>query len=202
MTYTQKDLFRFRCREEKPDCWICGEPIDYETRGGHWSLNVDHYIPRYHGGTDDEKNLRPSHMLCNSRRGHRLPSMTIWIGTKEDGRWHNETFDHWERRLRSEQSQRDRRANRIKKPKRPKSKGRRHPQTELVGTYPISDPIKLGPGIGDWPPSTPQSNEYVMARVKAYQEGARARLAAIDERLLPPPEYRNQTKRIEENQCE
>ncbi|UTN91238.1 HNH endonuclease [Gordonia phage PokyPuppy] len=198
MTYAQLELFRFRCREEKPDCWICGEPIHYETKGEHWSFNVDHYIPRYHGGTDDEKNLRPSHMLCNSRRGHRLPGKTIWIGTKENGRWHNETFDHWERRLRSEMSQRDRKRN----GKRPRKFKRNRPQSQMVGTYPINDPIKLGPGMDDWPPSTPQSNEYIMERVKAYKGSYRARLAAQDERLLPPVEYRNQTRPIKENECE
>ncbi|QAY04042.1 HNH endonuclease [Gordonia phage Sombrero] len=197
MSYTQIDSFRRLCREEKPDCWICGEPIDYAQKGGFWYFNVDHYIPRYHGGTDDPKNLRPSHMQCNSRRGHRLPEKTIWIGTKEHGRWHNETFDHWERRLRSEQSTLDRREAR----KQAKKKRNRRAREQLVGAYPISDPIKIGPGLDNWPPSTPQSDEYVMARVKAYHESRKQAHAsgAFDERLLPPPEYRNQTRRIEEN---
>ncbi|QOR56227.1 HNH endonuclease [Gordonia phage Linetti] len=194
MSWTQIDKFRHRCREEEPDCWICGEPIDYISRGTRWSFNVDHYIPRYHGGTDDEKNLRPSHVLCNGRRGHRLPEQTIWIGTKEDGRWHNETFDSWEKRLRREMSAYARHREKIRKKKKP------NPRSHIVGVYPIDDPIKIGPGLDDWPPATPQSDEQIRARVRAYQE-ARKRAHAdgtFDERLLPPPEYRNQTRRIED----
>ena len=41
-------------------CHICGDP-------GAWS--VDHRTPRSFGGTDVLDNLRPTHLLCNQRRG-------------------------------------------------------------------------------------------------------------------------------------
>ncbi|WP_218838223.1 HNH endonuclease [Microbacterium sp. SZ1] len=43
-------------------CHLC-------LRGG--ATSADHIVPRSHGGPDSLDNLRPSHKLCNSRRGDR-----------------------------------------------------------------------------------------------------------------------------------
>lgn len=43
-------------------CHLCLQP---------GATSADHIVPRSHGGSDDLANLRPSHRLCNSRRGDR-----------------------------------------------------------------------------------------------------------------------------------
>ncbi|QFG08558.1 HNH endonuclease [Gordonia phage ASerpRocky] len=159
--------FKRECRILQPPCWICGEEIDYTLKGGYWYFNADHYIPRFLGGTDSKDNLRPTHMLCNLRRGHRLPEHTIWVGPKEIGRWYDETPSQWLRRMNTEQG-RNKRGRRII--------ARRKKKEVMVGSYPINGPI-TGPGIKPWP----------------------RRVDPNDERLLPPPEYRNQTRRMEES---
>jgi 5-methylcytosine-specific restriction endonuclease McrA len=47
-------------------CWLCHQPIDGLP-------SADHVIPRSRGGSDDIENLRPAHLLCNKRRGNRMP---------------------------------------------------------------------------------------------------------------------------------
>jgi hypothetical protein len=43
-------------------CGICGEPVAVEH------LEIDHITPRMAGGSDDPRNLRAAHGLCNRRR--------------------------------------------------------------------------------------------------------------------------------------
>lgn len=55
------------------DCGICGDPIDLTLSWPHsGSLAIDHIVPSSLGGGDDDRNLRPSHSLCNIRRGNKL----------------------------------------------------------------------------------------------------------------------------------
>uniref|UniRef100_A0AAU2V8K7 HNH endonuclease n=1 Tax=Streptomyces sp. NBC_00003 TaxID=2903608 RepID=A0AAU2V8K7_9ACTN len=56
---------------EEPLCWQCGEP----------STEVDHIIPRKHGGDDRRSNLRGSCRPCNLARG--------------SGRWCAEPSREW-----------------------------------------------------------------------------------------------------------
>ena len=44
-------------------CAVCGRPLV------HSKVTIDHYIPKYHGGTDDERNLLPLCKNCNKRKG-------------------------------------------------------------------------------------------------------------------------------------
>ena len=54
---------------EEPVCWLCNGLIDFGLPAGHpWSFEVDHVVPRAHGGTDDRHNLRASHRKCNNER--------------------------------------------------------------------------------------------------------------------------------------
>jgi 5-methylcytosine-specific restriction endonuclease McrA len=44
-------------------CWLCGHP---------GANSVDHVVPLSKGGARlDPANLRPAHMICNSRRGNK-----------------------------------------------------------------------------------------------------------------------------------
>ena len=57
------------------DCHICGKPIDMKAprRCGltnwEYGLQIDHVIPLSKEGQDKLKNVRPSHGICNLRKG-------------------------------------------------------------------------------------------------------------------------------------
>lgn len=57
------------------DCHICNGPIDFDASRrvgfGNWQLgfHIDHLIPIAYGGPDTLENVRPSHALCNLKRG-------------------------------------------------------------------------------------------------------------------------------------
>lgn len=60
------------------DCNICGKDIDLNAprqagSGDGWEqgLHIDHVIPLSKGGTHSLDNCRPSHALCNIRKGNR-----------------------------------------------------------------------------------------------------------------------------------
>ncbi len=47
-------------------CAVCGRTFIRSK------VTIDHYIPKYHGGTDDERNLLPLCKNCNKRKGSRI----------------------------------------------------------------------------------------------------------------------------------
>lgn len=62
-------LFR-RSRRENAPCQICRKPIDYGLRyPDPESFSADHTTAHAHGGADRLANLRPTHLVCNQRRG-------------------------------------------------------------------------------------------------------------------------------------
>jgi 5-methylcytosine-specific restriction endonuclease McrA len=60
------------------DCYLCKNPIDLSTsraigsKGWEYSLHIEHVIPLSKGGNDTIENVRPSHALCNLRKGASL----------------------------------------------------------------------------------------------------------------------------------
>jgi 5-methylcytosine-specific restriction endonuclease McrA len=58
------------------DCHICGTPIDLTAvrasgkPGWKNGLHIDHLVPISKGGGDTLNNVRPSHGLCNVKKGH------------------------------------------------------------------------------------------------------------------------------------
>lgn len=60
------------------DCNICGLPINLDANrspgkiGWEYSLHIDHLIPVSKGGTDTLENVRPTHGICNVKKGARL----------------------------------------------------------------------------------------------------------------------------------
>lgn len=66
------------------DCYICNEKIDMSASrrsgiGNNWEmgLNIDHVIPISLGGSDTLENVRPTHVICNIRKGNNLTIRTI-----------------------------------------------------------------------------------------------------------------------------
>ena len=57
------------------DCHICKTPIDLKASRrvgiGDWllGLHIDHLIPVVKGGSDTLDNVRPSHAICNLKKG-------------------------------------------------------------------------------------------------------------------------------------
>lgn len=47
-------------------CAVCGRSLPRSK------VTIDHYIPKYHGGTDDERNLLPLCKNCNKSKGSRI----------------------------------------------------------------------------------------------------------------------------------
>lgn len=58
-------------------CHLCNEEIDFNASrrsglGMNWEngFNVDHLVPISKGGSDTLENVRPSHSLCNIKKGN------------------------------------------------------------------------------------------------------------------------------------
>ena len=63
----QKSQVKIRILEKTGGvCAVCGRPLEYGK------VTIEHFIPKYHGGTDDERNLLPLCKNCNKRKGSRL----------------------------------------------------------------------------------------------------------------------------------
>lgn len=67
--YTIINKARATYRRTKPNCAICGKPINYNAhRDDNDALNVDHIIAFTKGGTDTMNNYQPAHRACNSKK--------------------------------------------------------------------------------------------------------------------------------------
>jgi len=59
-------------------CYICKKEIDMSasrwTGRGNWEngLHFDHVVPLSRGGSDTIDNIRPSHALCNIKKGYKI----------------------------------------------------------------------------------------------------------------------------------
>ena len=79
----------------KPPCALCGEPIDYtlsflaDKHGAKcrkpdclgcvpdpMRFEVDHIVPLSRGGAHEQANLQWTHLVCNLRKGTKLPTDT------------------------------------------------------------------------------------------------------------------------------
>ena len=76
-----KEEFYRRCKLDKPACWLCGQPIDYDVEPGSTddSLTLDHRIPvsKRPDLQDDPANFMPAHRSCNIRRGDSDPHQSL-----------------------------------------------------------------------------------------------------------------------------
>lgn len=65
------------------DCHICGLKIDLKAprlsgqEGWEQGLHIDHLVPISQGGSDTLDNIRPSHGLCNVKKGSKQYDETI-----------------------------------------------------------------------------------------------------------------------------
>lgn len=56
------------------DCGICGQPIDASISWpNHMSPSVDHVVPGSLGGSHEAANLVAAHLVCNLKKGARIP---------------------------------------------------------------------------------------------------------------------------------
>lgn len=75
--------FRDECEEVRAECWLCppgAGVIDYSLPANHpESFSADHAKPvsTYPELAMDPLNLRPSHLICNQRRGNEEPHLDI-----------------------------------------------------------------------------------------------------------------------------
>lgn len=69
--------FKEDCRLVDAPCWLCTELIDYDADGtkDDYAFHLDHFWPwkQFPQYRDDPENFRPSHRLCNIRRGEEMP---------------------------------------------------------------------------------------------------------------------------------
>lgn len=78
-----KDLrtsYRADCERNTKPCWLCSDPINYTLPKEHpEAFNLDHAIP-VRERPDllcDPANFRPSHKVCNERRGDDEPTIDL-----------------------------------------------------------------------------------------------------------------------------
>lgn len=61
---------RARIKAANPNCYICGQPIDYTLKPPNpWSYVVDETIPLARGGTLTYHNSGAAHRWCNQVKG-------------------------------------------------------------------------------------------------------------------------------------
>ena len=66
-TKIQKSQVKNRILEKTGGvCAACGRTLEYKK------VTIEHFIPKYHGGTDDERNLFPLCKYCNKSKGSRI----------------------------------------------------------------------------------------------------------------------------------
>lgn len=66
---------------DKGICHLCHMPVPADAPPNtDQAPTVDHLVPTTFGGTDDERNLRLAHRLCNNRRGA-APMWALPLGT-------------------------------------------------------------------------------------------------------------------------
>lgn len=74
----QGDRDRRTIARNKPNCAICGRPIDYTLK---WPdpmcFVVDHIHPLTKGGPDTLANKQPAHATCNSTKRARIVAPII-----------------------------------------------------------------------------------------------------------------------------
>lgn len=64
---------RKRVAASKPNCGICGNPIDYTLKWPDPQCFVlDHIIPLHKGGQDTLSNKQAAHATCNSTKRARI----------------------------------------------------------------------------------------------------------------------------------
>lgn len=77
---TLRAEFRSKCRTRNTPCWLCGKPIDYDLPREHPDcFNLDHALPKSARPdlAEDPANFRPSHKVCNERRGADEPTIDL-----------------------------------------------------------------------------------------------------------------------------
>lgn len=71
---TTRDRHRRTIARHKPDCGICGQPIDYTAPHlDPGEYVVDHIVPLNKGGTDALDNKQAAHRACNRTKSDSLP---------------------------------------------------------------------------------------------------------------------------------
>ena len=71
--YVRSSMFSVISERDEWTCHICGEYVDDSLPSySRMSPSLDHVIPLSKGGTDDPKNLKLSHFICNVRKGTQI----------------------------------------------------------------------------------------------------------------------------------
>lgn len=71
---TIRDRHRQHIAKTKPDCGICGNPIDYQLPHlDPGEYVVDHILPRHRGGADTLENKQAAHRSCNGEKSSTIP---------------------------------------------------------------------------------------------------------------------------------
>ena len=82
----QKKMFEQLKAERRPDCWLCGQAIDYDLPSEHpESFSMDHIKPwsTHPELREDYGNLAPAHLHCNKSRGNRPAPVGLGLLSRE-----------------------------------------------------------------------------------------------------------------------
>lgn len=75
-----RTAYRAECQSKALRCWLCQDPIDYTLPREHPEcFNLDHALPvsQRPDLLLDPANFRPSHKVCNERRGDDEPTIDL-----------------------------------------------------------------------------------------------------------------------------
>ena len=75
-TARQKRIIADLRAARHPNCWLCGEPINYDAgKDDPLSFSADHKKPwsKHPELREDPANYAPAHLRCNQERGDREP---------------------------------------------------------------------------------------------------------------------------------
>ncbi|QGZ16965.1 HNH endonuclease [Arthrobacter phage LittleTokyo] len=83
---TYKKLVAALRAERRPNCWLCGQPIDYSLpKEDGDSFSADHIKPwdTHPELREDYGNLAPAHLNCNKSRGKRAAPAGLGLLSRE-----------------------------------------------------------------------------------------------------------------------
>lgn len=67
-----RDVRKQLAERDGVNCYICGNPMNFESLRRKTGATIDHVIPKSKGGSNKLSNLRLAHRRCNEAKADKL----------------------------------------------------------------------------------------------------------------------------------